>query len=246
MAQESYLIKIETKAEHDEAEAASPKTEPVDVSDPDLQDSEYTYNAGIKVTSGELKGAKIIYNSNESVEPKFGPTIEIPPLDAESDGIPMNLQPPNVFSTPVKLIIPYRGVSDVSDVCVFLFTGNRWVRACNADGEVEADGEGWMVRGSRVNHNKDKGNPSTIETKVYHFSAVQAGGDVPTDSCFIASSGYGSLSNAFCVKKLERFADMYKMSYMALQVACVQKMLIISFILALMAEGFIIVRRSKK
>jgi hypothetical protein len=57
MAQESYLIKIETKAEHDEAEAASPKTEPVDVSDPDLQDPEYTYNAGIKITSGKLKGA---------------------------------------------------------------------------------------------------------------------------------------------------------------------------------------------
>jgi hypothetical protein len=111
---------------------------------------------------------------------------------------------------------------------------------------VEADGEGWMVPGSRVNHNKDKGNPSTIETKVYHFSAVQAGGDGPPDSCFIATSGYGSLSKVFCVKKLERFADMYKRSYLALQTACVQRMLIFSFILVLMGEGFIIVRRSKK
>ncbi len=246
MAQESYSIKTETEAEHDEAEAASPKTAPVDVSDPDLEDPEYTYNAGIKITSGKLKGAKIIYNSSESVKPRFGPTKEVPSLDAESEDNPMNLQPPNVFSTPVKLIIPYRGVSDVSDVCVFLFTGNRWVQACNADGEVETDGEGWMVPGSRVNHNKDKGNPSTIETKVYHFSAVQAGGDGPQDSCFIATSGYGSLSKVFCVKKLERFAGMYKMSYLALQTACVQKMLIVSFILALMAEGFIIVRRSKK
>jgi hypothetical protein len=178
------------------------------------------------------------------VEPKFGPTNEIPSLDAENEDVPMNLQPPNVFNTPVKLIIPYGGILDVSDVDVFLFSGNRWVRACSADGHVEPDGEGWMVPGSRVNHNES--NPSTIEIKVYHFSAVQAGGDVPTDSCFIASSGYGSLSNAFCVKKLERLADMYKMSYLALQVACVQKMLIILFILALMAEGFIIVRRSKK
>jgi hypothetical protein len=48
------------------------------------------------------------------------------------------------------------------------------------------------------------------------------------------------------VKKLERFADMYKMSYPALQTACVQRMLIFSFILVLMAEGFIIFRRSKK
>ncbi len=244
MAQESYSIKTQTEAEHDEAEAASPKTEPLDVSDPDLEDPEYTYNAGIKVTSGKLKGAKIIYNSNESVKPRFGPTKEIPSLDTESEDIPMNLQPPNVFSTPVKLIIPYRGHSDVTDIDIFLFTGNRWVRACNADGNVEADGEGWMVPGSRANHNK--GKPSTIEIKVYHFSAVQAGGDGPPDSCFIATSGYGSLSKAFCVKKLERFADMYKMSYLALQTACVQKMLIFSFILALMVEGFIIVRRSKK
>jgi hypothetical protein len=244
MAQESYSIKIETESEHGEAEAASPKTEPVDVSDPDLEDPEYTYNAGIKVTSGKLKGAKIIYNSNESVKPRFGPTKEIPSLDAQNEDIPMNLQPPNVFSTPVKLIIPYRGVSDVSDVCIFLFTGNRWVQACNADGNVEADGEGWMVPGSRANHNK--GKPSTIEIKVYHFSAVQAGDDGPPDSCFIATSGYGSLSKVFCVKKLERFADMYKMSYLALQTACVQKMFIVSFILALMAEGFIIVRMSKK
>ncbi len=244
MAQESYLIRTETEAEHDEAEAASPKTEPVDVSDPDLEDPEYTYNAGIKITSGKLKGAKVIYNSNESVKPRFGPTKEIPSLDAESEDIPMNLQPPNVFSTPVKLIIPYRGYSDVTDIGIFLFTENRWVRACNADGNVEADGEGWMVPGSRVNHNK--GKLSTIEIKVYHFSGVQAGDDGPPDSCFIATSGYGSLSKAFCVKKLERFADMYKMSYLALQTACVQKMMIVSFILALMAEGFIIVRRSKK
>jgi len=243
MAQESHSIKIETEAEHDKAEAASPKTEPVDLSDPDLEDPEYTYNAGIKVTSGKLKGAKIIYNSNESVKPRFGPTEEVPSLDAESEDIPMNLQPPNVFSTPVKLLFPYRGYSDVTDVDIFLFTGNRWVRACNADGNVEADGEGWMVPGSRVNHNK--GNPSTIEIKVYHFSAVQAEDDGP-GSCFIATSGYGSLSKALCVKKLERFADMYKMSYLALQRACVQKMLIVSFIFALMAEGFIIVRRSKK
>jgi hypothetical protein len=226
MAQENYSIKTETEAEHDQAEAASPKTAPVDVSDPDLEDPEYTYNAGIKITSGKLKGAKIIYNSNESVKPRFGPTKEIPSLDAEGEDIPMNLQPPNVFSTPVKLIIPYRGYSDVTDIGIFLFTGNRWVRACNADGNVEADGEGWMVPGSRANHNK--GKPSTIEIKVYHFSAVQAGGDGPPDSCFIATSGKGSLSKAFCVKELERFTDMYKMSYLALQTACVQKMLIFS------------------
>ena len=201
MAQESYSIKIETEAEHNAAEAASPKTVPLDLSDPDLQDSKYTYNAGIKVTSGKLKGAKIIYESNEPVKPRFGPTNEIPALDEETEGIPMNLEPPNVFNTPVKLIIPYQGVPDVSDVDVFLFSGNRWVRACNAEGHVESDGEGWMVPGSRVNHNEN--NPSAIEIKVYHFSAVQAGGgDIPDSSCFIATSGHGSFFGLFCVKKM--------------------------------------------
>ena len=247
MSQENYSIKIETEAEHDAAEAALPKTAPVDLSDPDLQDSKYTYNAGIKVTSGKLKGAKIIYDSDEPVKPRFGPTNEIPALDKESEDIPMNLEPPNVFNTPVKLIIPYRGVSDVSDVDVFLFTGNRWVRACNADGDVEADGEGWMVRGSRENQNKDKANPSRIGIKVYHFSAAQAGdGGLPDSSCFITTSGYGSSFRAFCVNKMERFSDRVSMSYLLLQKIFVHNMLIISFLGILMAEGFIIVRRSKK
>ena len=159
----------------------------------------------------------------------------------------MNLEPPNVFNTPVKLIIPYRGVSDVSDVDVFLFTGNRWVRACNADGDVEADGEGWMVRGSRENQNKDKANPSRIGIKVYHFSAAQAGdGGLPDSSCFITTSGYGSSFRAFCMNKMERFADRVSMSYLVLQKSFVHNMLIISFLGILMAEGFIIVRRSKK
>ena len=105
-----------------------------------------------------------------------------------------------------------------------------------------------MVPRSRVNQNKDKGNPSMIGIKVYHFSAVQAGdGGAPDSSCFIATSSYGSLfSKAFCVKKMERFADMVNMSNLALQTAGAKVMLIVSFIMALMAEGFIIVRRSKK
>ncbi len=62
-------------------------------------------------------------------------------------------------------------------------------------------GDGWMVPGSRVDHSN--GNPSTVEIKVYHFSAVQVGisandGD-DTDTiittgggCFIATAAYGS------------------------------------------------------
>ena len=191
MEQEVFSIKIETEEEHEDAEADSPSTAPVDPSDPDLADPDYYYDEGIEVISGELKGAKIIYNSSEPVIPKFGPTEEIPGFGADNDGIPMNLQPPTVFSTPVKVFIPYPVYSDVSDLSIFLYIGNRWVLACDADGNVEPDGEGWMVPGSRVNHNN--GDPSTIEIKIYHFSGVLAGSSTVgtvglDDSCFIGAA----------------------------------------------------------
>ena len=46
MAQEIYSIKIETEAEHEDAQATSPSTEPVDPSDPDLEDPDYTIMQG--------------------------------------------------------------------------------------------------------------------------------------------------------------------------------------------------------
>ena len=46
---------------------------------------------------------------------------------------------------------------------------------------MRPDGEGWMVPGSRVNH--DEMDVPTIEIKVYHFSAIQAADD-PIDASF--------------------------------------------------------------
>jgi hypothetical protein len=188
MPPESYFLWIETQEQHNAAEAALPDTAPLNPSDPDLVDSQYFYDVGVEVTGGDLRGAKIIYDSNEPIQPKFGPVGEIPRLDAESIGAPMNLQPPNVFNTPVKLLIPYPGYSDVSDLCIYLFNGEKWALACDAAGNIQPGGEGWMVPGSRVNHNH--GDPSTIEIKVHHFSAVQAGVDgMDSGSCFISTSG---------------------------------------------------------
>ncbi|MBT8351654.1 MAG: hypothetical protein KJO26_10540 [Deltaproteobacteria bacterium] len=85
----------------------------------------------------------------------------------------MNLLPPTIFTTPVKLFIPCPGVNDVSILSIYYYNGTNWVMACDASGNVQAGYEGWMVSGSRVNHNN--GSPSTIEIKVYHFSAVIAG-----------------------------------------------------------------------
>jgi hypothetical protein len=167
-----YSFGIETEAEHIAAEAGSPATDPVDGTDPDLDD----YDAGIEVTSGELEGLKIIYDSNEAVIPDLGPADELPPFDepgVDAVGAPLNLQPPTVFSTPVKILIPCPGVSDVSDLNVYLYNGTEWVLALDADGIVQPGGEGWIVPGSRVDHNGS--TPPTIEIKVYHFSGVQAG-----------------------------------------------------------------------
>jgi len=199
MAQQSYDFKTETQTAHDLAALNSPDTDPVDPADPALGDPEHSYDAGIEVSSGDLKGAKVVYDTSEPVQPAFGPTNEIPSANVAGVtgvGIPVNLQPPTLFTTPVKIFIPCPGYPDVSNLSVYFYTGTAWVVACDPDGTVLPGGEGWMVPGSRVNHNN--GNPSTIEIKVYHFSAAQAG--VLTDGsssalvgCFISTSAYGSL-----------------------------------------------------
>jgi hypothetical protein len=180
----TYDFKIETEEMHDYAHdpANLPDTGPVDPNDPAL---EGPYDAGIQVNSSDLEGAKIIYASNEPSIPSFGPTDEIPPL-AGGRGVPMNLQPPTVFNTPTKIFIPYPLRKDVSPLHVYLYKGGTWVLACDNKGKVRPDGEGWMVPGSRVNHNEAA--IPTIEIKVYHFSAVQAADD-PGDLSFPSLKG---------------------------------------------------------
>jgi hypothetical protein len=102
-----------------------------------------------------------------------------------------------VFNNPVKIFIPLPKTSDVSSptddvstLSVCLYDGENWVVACEANGNVTPAGDGWMVPGSRVNHNN--GFPPSIELQVYHFSAIQAA--VVTN---VAGGGSGgSLSDA--------------------------------------------------
>ena len=205
MAQQSYDFRTETQAAHDLAALNSPDTDPVDPEDPALVDPEHSYDAGIEVSSGVLEGAMVVYDTGEPVKPVFGPTNEIPLANVAGVtgvGVPLNLQPPTLFATPVKIFIPCPGYPYVSDLSVYLYNGSDWVAACDADGNVLAGGEGWMVPGSRVDHNN--GDPSTIEIKIYHFSGAQAvAEDGYSDSgsllagCFISSAVPSSMFESY-------------------------------------------------
>ena len=172
MSPKSYFFTIESQTDYLVAQINLPSTESVNQSDSALGGP---YDTGIKVTSGGLNGAKIVSNSNDPIQPYFGPSDEIPQLVAtemDAVGSPLNLQPPTVFSTPVKVFIPVPGRLSVNDLSVYLYNGTEWILASDAAGNVQPGGEGWMVPGTRINHNF--GNPSSIELKLYHFTGVQA------------------------------------------------------------------------
>ena len=204
MIQASIDFNVETLDEHDDAQNAEsvPDISSVDAGDPDLGGA---LDDGIKVDSGDLLGAKVIFDSSENQTPTLGPTDEIPPVNlagVSGVAVPMNLQPPTVFDTPVKILIPCPGCADVGSLNVYYYDGNSWALACDAAGNVKPGGDGWMVPGSRVDHNETV--PATIEIQVIHFSGAQAGlfsggggdggsGGGGGGGCFIATASNASL-----------------------------------------------------
>jgi hypothetical protein len=147
-----------------------------DFMDRDQLFSETRHDAGMEILSGELEGAKIIYDSKEPLTPGFGPRDEIGALnleDSQGIGAPLNLIPHTVFHTPVKILIPFPEGTDIADMDIFYHNGLEWLPACDADGNVLPGGRGWMVAGTRVNHFTTA--PPLVEIQVYHFSAAQGG-----------------------------------------------------------------------
>jgi hypothetical protein len=132
-------------------------------------------DAGIAVVDGKLAGAKLFYSSLEPITPQFGNPDEMPATGAEgmqAAGLPVNLLPHTVFGYPVQLFIPVSEDIDIKKVGLAYYDGTRWLPAADADGRVLPGGEGWMVAGSRINH--EGSSPPLIEVQVYHFSAAQA------------------------------------------------------------------------
>ncbi|MFC1886630.1 CFI-box-CTERM domain-containing protein [Thermodesulfobacteriota bacterium] len=226
MEQASFDFRIESEEAHNQAEANLPDVVPIDLGDSNFGG---VYDQGVELTTGDLKGCKIIYSGTESVIPTIGPLNEVPPLNVsgiDAVGVPLNLQPPTVFTNPVIIFVPCPGYADVSDLNIYMYNGIQWVLACDAEGNVQPDGEGWVVPDSRVNHNEN--DPAAIEIQVYHFTGVQGGSpsskETPTSEetsdlssdphnglCFISAAVYGSTSEPQ-VAILREFRDRFLLS----------------------------------
>jgi len=159
-------FKIESKEEHDAALANTPSS--TEYSD----DPVVSQNTILADPETAIEGAKIIYDNLEPVAPRFGPLEEIPNLDiAIGVGLPLNMQPANVFVNPVTVFIPCPGETDLGILKIYVFNPAIGWQAC-----LETDG--CIVPGSRVNHgpnDPDPTEPPTIEVQLNHFSGVQAG-----------------------------------------------------------------------
>jgi hypothetical protein len=167
-----FEFKIESGAQKTASRQNLPQTNEFYAFDPFFQKS---YDAGIEVTGGKLRGAKIIYSSLEPLTPEFGSPSAIEEIDLEGTraaGMLVNLMPHTVFDTPVTLFLPVSEDADIRSVGLAYHDGTQWMPAADAEGSVLPGAEGWMVPGSRINH--ERSSPPLIEVQVHHFSAAQA------------------------------------------------------------------------
>jgi hypothetical protein len=190
-----YQFQIETQDEYSQSRDNAPQTSALPETDPMLE-PESGYDTGIVVTSGENEGVKVIFDSAGSVIPEIGPSEEIPVVtdpDLKPLGSPLNIQPPTVSESPLKIVIPCPGETDLSDTSILFYNGDRWIRACNAKGELLETGEGWMVPDSRKIHTDTDNGITTVEFKAYQLSGIQ----VVRDAAHKSEGGGASPLNCF-------------------------------------------------
>jgi hypothetical protein len=167
----AFEFKIESATEQAASHQNLPETEEIYLSDEPLNNG---HDAGIQVVSGELAGARVMYNSSEPLTPEFESSDAIEEVDLaglETVSRPLNLSPHTVFDTPVTVLVPVPEGVDIRSVGLAYYDGTQWLPAVDPDGNVLAGGEGWMVPGSRVDY--PALSPALIEVQVYHFSGTQ-------------------------------------------------------------------------
>jgi hypothetical protein len=167
-----FEFQVETPVQNSASGQNLPPTANYYIDDPYSGDP---YDAGIEIIDGALCGAKVIYSSRELQTPEFSASDGIEEINLagmRAAGLPLNLRPHTVFDVPVKLFVPLADDMDITVAGLAYHDGTQWLPAADAEGNVLAGGEGWLVPGSRVNHTET--DPALIEVQVYHFSAVQA------------------------------------------------------------------------
>jgi uncharacterized membrane protein YgcG len=163
------------------------------------QDLDPPYDKGWGISRGDLEGFKIMFESSDPFPALTSWTV-IPLLkksEVKGVGKPLNLEtyPSGMtFNTPVKVFIPCPTYSSVNSLDIYYYDDVRmdWYLANDADDPhtVQPDAVGWMVPGSRVNHNN--GDPSTIQIQVYHFSGIQAASSSSSSSSSTSGSSGSS------------------------------------------------------
>jgi PKD repeat protein len=143
-----------------------------------------------------LEGTFVIYSDAESIVPRLGPVDELPALDiAVPVGIPLNIEPINVFDDAATLIIPVPEAQirdtngdHIPDAGLENYQVFRYSAEPTMQWRGAIDVPGWMVSGSRVDRYDTV--PPSIEIQVNGSGGVQVG-----YSCLTPHAMFSTLSS---------------------------------------------------
>ncbi|MFC1505051.1 fibronectin type III domain-containing protein [Thermodesulfobacteriota bacterium] len=177
------------------------------------------YDEGIRITTGNLAGTIIIYDSSDPILPEFGPVDVFEPFSfpgASAVGFPISLRPPTIFTTPVLVLIPCPDGMNVNELSLFRHNGSEWLWAADQNNNIKEGGVGWIVPPTIDSENIIRDNQEGyLGVKVYHFTLIIAGTTRSSNvtgeaggggGCFIATAAFGSEMEEH-VRILSQFRD---------------------------------------